>query len=70
VFDVFVQNFLSLLCLVFLLLIYRLLRKGKGKWTTILGLTDSSHIRCEECKLVVARYDERGVCHNCVSEGK
>jgi hypothetical protein len=28
------------------------------------------HRKCNECGLVVARYDERGVCANCVSEGK
>lgn len=27
-------------------------------------------ILCAECRLVVVRYDHRGVCANCVSEGK
>ena len=29
-----------------------------------------AHRKCAVCGLVVARYDERGVCANCVSEGK
>lgn len=28
------------------------------------------HRLCAECRLLVARYDHRGVCPNCVSEGK
>jgi hypothetical protein len=29
-----------------------------------------THRGCEKCKLIVARYDERGVCANCIAEGK
>lgn len=29
-----------------------------------------SAIKCKACGLIVHRYDERGVCANCVSEGK
>lgn len=28
------------------------------------------HTRCVACGLVVARYDERHVCANCVAEGR
>lgn len=31
---------------------------------------DPGHCVCQACKRIVARFDARGVCDNCVAEGK
>jgi hypothetical protein len=36
----------------------------------VVPIQHPTHRGCEKCKLIVARYDDRGVCANCIAEGK